>query len=65
MTLKMEPKLIKMQVFYEKHIITVRLLPLYSFISTPKHVTKFREKTPRRVDHGRGLQGWLWSLNSG
>ena len=46
MTLKMEPKLIKMQVFYEKHIINVRPLPLYGLISTPKHVTKSRGKSP-------------------
>ena len=43
MTLKMEPKLIKMQVFYEKRIIDVRPLPLYGLISTPKHVTKSLE----------------------
>ena len=45
MTLKMEPKLIKMQVFYEKHIINVRPLPLYGLISTPKHVTKSQGKS--------------------
>ena len=44
MTLKMKPILIKMQAFYEKHIINVRLLPLYGLISTPKHVTKPKGK---------------------
>ena len=46
MTLKMEPKLIKMQVFYEKHIINVRPLSLYGLISTPKHVKKSQGKSP-------------------
>ena len=59
MTLKMEPKLIKMQVFYEKHIINVRPLPLYGLISTPKYVTKSQGKSPLRIDLKRGLKGWL------
>ena len=50
MTLKMEPKLIKMQVFYEKHIINVRPLPLYSLISTSIHTTKSKGQPIQKND---------------
>ena len=45
MVLKMEPKLINMQVSYDKDIIIAGPLPLYGLISTPKHVTKSRGKS--------------------
>ena len=50
MTLKMKPKLIKIQVSYEKHIINGGPLSLYGLKSTSIHITKSKGQSIQKND---------------